>query len=186
MISKHRHNRKFTISAFTAFLIGSALQMSTAQAGGLSTDIGQVLPFPFSNTLINIHPQESFIDQINFSLPGNLIISSAATALDLSFSTGVGFHLNQLSVQIFDFSNTFIAGATSNTDPGHVALEIPLNAGQYHASIAGVANGSAGGIYNYTISSLPPVLVTPEAGTSVMFGLGLALSALWLRRKSGA
>lgn len=156
--------------------IALACSLFASAAHANSYDVGVVPLFPATYDMLVAHAPGSFIDHFNFALVQGANLSTSAVGVDLSFTSGASYHINSLSVAIYDTANTFYGIALGSGSPQQAAIESLLGPGNYYAEVSGITDGSAGGKYSYTISAIP------EADRWVMFALGIVAVFLARRR----
>ena len=154
---------------------------ANANALDLTVDVGTIsAPSYFSEVI-----QKGvglFSDTWNFTIATPTYSGGSVSNLAISIpSLGDLFNISDLSVKLFDSSNTLITdldaspGSTSQIKVGSGTF-LP---GSYYFNIAGNADGSSGGQYVFAVTTLP----VPEPETYAMLLAGLGLVSVMARRR---
>jgi len=151
-------------------------------ANNLSVNAG-ILPIaplaPYAHVFT--HEASSFNDTVDFVLNTSTLHSSV-NALNVSL-------LNLTVLNIHDLSYTVWGGTAGNdlTSYGtfagnNISYSLPgLMPGNYHLNIAGVADGSSGGVYGMALAAS-----VPEPETLAMLLMGMGLLGIVQRRRNSA
>ena len=159
-------------------IAASAIALGFSSAAHATTyAIGPLTSAPYINTAT---VTGLFSDEYDFSVPAT---SVAATDVTVNLDLGTfGFHISNLSVALYDSTNSVIAFNTV-TGPTDIAASVgsALGAGNYHFLASGTADGTGTnqGIYTFTTAAVP------EAETWAMMLGGIGLLGLRLRRRTG-
>jgi hypothetical protein len=170
---------------FVGLLAGATLLAGTTAASAQTIDVGLVsLDDP--STFTGVIPIGSFIDTVTFTLPDNG--GSAYSVVNVPLSLfGSTFDLIFSSIALFSNADGILFNGDdallTSTVASSTELSLsngPTAAGNYYLTIAGVATGSAGGIYAGAID-VAPVPVPPAVW---MLGSAIVGLATVGRRKS--
>ncbi len=173
-------NRKFA-----GLVAGAALLAGANAASAATIDVGLV-DIDQPSTFTGVLPIGAFVDTITFSLPDNG--GSAYSVVNVPLSLfGNSFNLIFSSIALFSNPDGVLFNGddsllTSIVSSG-TELSLtngPTAAGNYYLTVAGVATGSAGGIYAGAID-VAPVPVPPAVW---MLGSAIVGLATVGRRKS--
>lgn len=156
----------------------AALSLGATVAQAAIYNAGTLTSVPYSNTAV-VAPG-SFQDTYNMTVGSNPSVAAAAAQLVLNLGSLSLYDIQNLSANLFDASNTWIAGATQAANSSApVTFNALLGSGNYHVNIAGNAIGSAGGIYTFAVAAVPE----PESYALMLAGLGLVSLVMRARRK---
>ena len=147
--------RTFNLHGFRNNLLALSLMACAGTANAITTNLGPLLEFPQSYDFLISHTPGSFTDNFYFEIGSPQRVSNTAVSLNLRFNPNVNFNVSALRIAFYDLSNTFYGIANGIGEPQEAVLEQTLLAGNYYASISGIADGSAGGKYAYSISAIP-------------------------------
>lgn len=170
------NTRGNTIPKLVALLAGCfaavGAQAATYNLGTLSS-----IPYINSTTVTG-----SFTDIYNFSIINTPNVAGAAVTIDLNLG-GSGFHISNLSLGLFDASNSMLDSdtVTNNTTDLAVAVsDTGLANGNYYFKVMGLADGlnTNKGMYAFTAAA-----VVPEVDTYAMMLAGLGLVAFSVNRR---
>lgn len=129
------------------------------------------------NTYVDTVAVGTFSTNYTFSLAD---LSSANFSLTNAAHSNNGlsvFNISNLTYQLYDASNNWLAGAVAGGEFSFANLA----AGNYSLTVSGVANGLAGGVYTGAIT----VAAVPEPSSVAMLMIGFAaLGAVARRRKT--
>lgn len=128
----------------------------------------------------------NFTDYFTFSVP--VSASSSYATVNAALNVGPTFNTALHSMQVFLDPNGIINSGDetllgTSTTPGNSSLSLVLGpniAGNMYLTIAGLANGSAGGLYAGAINITP----IPEPETWGMLMAGLSLMGTMVRRRT--
>ncbi len=174
-------------TVFRNALLAVAMACAGAGANAATVDLGAIgtgAPTPFSGSMV---PAGSFLDVFTFTLPANS--GSGYSVLNFPLDIpGVGT-FNTVFSSLALVSNP--DGVLYNSDDtlidavlasgGSLSLTWgPSVGGPMYLAVAGITNGSLGGLYSGAISVSAPI---PEPSTWAMLGLGVGMIGFALRRK---
>jgi hypothetical protein len=142
--------------------------MGSAQAQ--STDVGTLSPTIIENTATL--PASTFEDVYNFTIGDYQTLLASVT------STGDQAHISNLSLSLFASVDGSSLGSVSAGSGNQADLSQNLVAGDYFLKVSGVADGSLGGAYQFTIAAVP------EPGEWMMLLAGLAVLGFIAKRKT--
>jgi len=118
--------------------------------------LGPLPTFPQAYNFLVTHAPGNFEDYFYFYVgPQQSVSSNTAVSLNLRFNPSLNYHISGLNIALYDLSNSFYGVANGIGDPQEAFLEQALLPGAYYAAVSGLANGSAGGTYAYSISAIP-------------------------------
>jgi hypothetical protein len=158
--------------ALAALAIIAGLYAGPAAATNYSA--GTLTGTPYINNVSVV--AGAFADTYEFFLADpSQEVSAAAGTLTLDWSAFRLLHIKDLTLTLHNDSNTQIA--VSFGDPA--SFSTILEGGNYHARIAGVADGVGGGNYTFSIAAAP----VPEPETYGMLLAGLGVLGLIGRRR---
>ena len=140
---------------FRNILLALFLMASAGMVNANTTNLGSLPEFPQSYDFLVSHTPGSFTDNFYFEIGSPQRVSNTAVSLNLRFNPNANFNVSALRIAFYDLSNTFYGIANGIGEPQEAVLEQTLLAGNYYASISGIADGSAGGKYAYSISAIP-------------------------------
>lgn len=157
----------------------AALSLGATAAQAAIYNAGTLTLVPYNNTSVVV--PGSFQDTYNMTVgSGNPSVAAAAVQLVLNLGSLSLYNIQNLSADLFDSSNTWIAGATQAANSSApISFNAQLGSGNYHVNIAGNAIGSAGGIYTFAVAAVPE----PESYALMLAGLGLVSLVMRARRK---
>lgn len=166
-----------TALAFSLSLIG------TAQANDLNQYYGTIaVPTTITQTIT--HTPGLFTDIGTFDIaPPGLYSGGSFSNLQIKISGSNLLNIDNLSVQLYNKSNTLLDNLDDNVGSSN---QIKVGSGNYapglgyYFKVTGNANGSAGGVYVFSVATLP--VPEPETYAMLLAGLGL-LGAVARRRK---
>lgn len=176
------------VDRFKKMVLAVALIGACAGANATITNLGASnpgAPLPFNG----FAPVGPFIDTFTFLLPVNAGSGYSVINFPLSIS-GVSFNTIFSSLALYSDPdgtpfNLDDALLTSNSTGGGSSLSLtwgPTSGGNMYLTVAGVTNGTAGGLYSGAIS----VSAIPEPATWVMMAAGAILVGFSrLRRTHG-
>lgn len=172
--------------------IFAALALTSACMGAhaSTTDLGTVTfgATAFNGTVLGAGP---FTDIFKFILPANsgsaynvvnfpLDLSGIGSGTFNTVFTTLSLVSNPNGV-LFDFDDALVATGTGSGNSMNLSFAAS-GGGTYYLTVAGIANGSSGGLYSGSIAVTAPV---PEPETYGLFlaGLGLVGTIISRRRK---
>lgn len=151
-------------------LIGGTLLLCATSANADATyNIGilDAAPYGISNPYVNnASVVSTFLDTYNFSLDNTDLVSGSVSQLTLSLGAYNVLNIDNLALNLFDSSNTLLAGVT-----GVGQFTQLLANGSYHVDIAGNTTGLAGG--NYTFSAVAQPVPEPDGWVLLLAGLSM-------------
>jgi hypothetical protein len=161
-------------------LLGGALLICAVSAYADATyNIGilDAAPYSTANPYINnASILGTFLDTYNFSLNNNNVVTGSVSQLTLSLGAYNVLNINGLALNLFDASNSWLAGVT-----GAGQITDTLLNGIYHVNISGTTNGLSGGNYTFAAVAQP----VPEPGSWAMLLAGLVVTGvIAIRRRS--
>ena len=136
-------------------LLALFLMACAGTANANTTNLGSLPEFPQSYDFLVSHTPGNFTDNFYFEIGSQQRVSNTAVSLNLRFNPNINFNISALHIAFYDLSNTFYGIANGIGEPQETVLEQTLLTGTYYASISGIADGSAGGKYAYSISTIP-------------------------------
>lgn len=166
-------NKKLAVSlAFlAAVVLGGNAMASTVN---VANPVDQGLYLSTTTTSIG-----SFSDTYNFTISSLSDLHASVTNHQLFYGSFKVLDIENLSMSIYDASNTLLSTSIS----GVSALNGNLSAGAYYAVVTGTSTGSAGGYYAIAMISAPPEPV-PIPTAAWLMGSGLiGLIAVARRRE---
>lgn len=156
----------------------TSTQATTTNLGALTANV----PTSFFGSA----PVGSFTDYFTFSVPGSASSSYATVNAELNVGPTFNTVLNQM--QVFMNPDTIVNNGDetllgTSVTPGNTSLSLVLGpnvAGNMYMAIAGLANGTAGGLYAGAINITP----VPETETWGMLLAGLGIMGAMIRRRT--
>lgn len=115
----------------------------------------------------------SFLDIYNFSLGSLTSLAANAISGALSFGANPILNIDNLKVELIDSRNRTVASAFGPS----ISLPGTYGTGNYRFQVSGIANGSAGGNYMFSVAAVP------EASEWAMMLAGLVLVSYAVRRR---
>ena len=164
------------VPMFKQAVLVATLAVAAAPALAATYNIGTlpVAPTVYSNTA-SVSPG-AFSDTYNFLFP---MLGSQASASAVSIQLSGLLDIGNLKVELFDASNTFIAGGAMGTSSS--VNNVPLVGGaSYYYKVTGTATGALGGTYAFIASAAP----IPEPGTYALLLAGLGVVGFLARRRA--
>ncbi|ABE50661.1 FxDxF family PEP-CTERM protein [Methylobacillus flagellatus] len=129
------------------------------------------------NTYVDTVAVGAFSTNYTFSLADLSSANFSLTNVEHSNGGISVFNFSNLSYQLYDASNNWLAGAVAGGEFSFANLA----AGDYYLTVSGIANGVAGGVYTGSIT----VAAVPEPSSVAMLLIGFAaLGAVARRRNS--
>ena len=125
----------------------------------------------------------SFLDTYNFTIGSLTHIAANTVSATLGFGGAPLLNITDLKYQLIDSANHTIwdssfGGASVLGSP--LALDGTFASGNYHFQISGIADGSSGGAYIFSVAAVP------EPETWMMLLLGLGVAGIMARRRMAA
>ena len=142
--------------------------MGSAQA--TTTDMGILSPTVIEDSAVL--PASTFEDVYSFKIGDYQTLLASVT------STGDQAHISNLSLSLFASVDGSSLGSVSAGSGNQVDLSQNLVAGDYFLKVSGVADGSLGGAYQFSIAAVP------EPGEWAMLLAGLAVLGFIAKRKT--
>ena len=171
---------------FVAAAAVSAVLLASGAANATTTALGPAVvgtPLSFGGL---VPAAGGFQDYFTFSLPAN-----GGSGYSVANFTLLGSLYNTMLSTLSVFTNAngimfdgddALVSVTTLPGSGQLAFALPSQpAGNYYLQVAGVANGTNGGIYTGAIS----VTAVPEPETYAMMLAGLAALGFLARRRQG-
>ena len=162
--------------------LAAALGMVSLAANAQTLNLGTlpILPaLPLTGSVSD--PVGAINDTLNFSFPVGASYGNAGIA-NFPFTLGSGnlYNVGGLSATLYNgFNETGSVIGTLNTiTPGVLRGNGPLAPGNYSFLVTGTANGSAGGLYVYSLAA-----AVPEVNTWALMLTGIGLVGLGIRRQ---
>ena len=156
-------------------LVPAAFLVAASSSYAATVDLGEL--DNGINSYVDSVVVGSFSNTYTFSLAD---LSSASFSLVNAPLTNSGvsvFNISNLTYQLYDASNNWLAGAVAGGEFSFASLA----AGNYSLIVSGTANGAVGGLYSGSIS----VAAVPEPSSVAMLMIGFAaLGAVARRRKT--
>lgn len=155
--------------AASAAWIGSAHATTTYDAGILSPSVYQEAEFYSTGGV-------SFADVCNFTV-GTEYDTVLVQGISYSPDGVSGGHVSNLTLSLFDAEGAQV-GTWTSTDGSLIDQSGVLAAGSYSLQISGLADGAAGGGYQFSVAAVP------EPAEWMMLLAGLAVLGFIARRKT--
>lgn len=167
------------LKKLAVLVAASVAWMGVAQA--TTYDAGTVSPSVYQRTDFYSESSFSFAHLFNFMVGadyGSVLASAASYTPDGTDATQT--HVSNLTLSIYAGSDATgsILGTVSSTNDSTINLSGLLAAGSYSASLSGIADGSLGGGYEFSIAAVP------EPAEWMMLLAGLAVLGFIARRKT--
>lgn len=177
-----------------SFFKKTAVALMLAGAGSAQatvTDLGNVSPTVPTSFVGSVLTPGAFNDIFSFILPANS--GSGYDALNFPVNIPETGNFNSVLSSISLYSNA--DGILFNADDTNLGSFLvsggnhtsfawgPSMGGDMYLSVAGIANGSLGGLYSGSIS-VSPVSAIPEPETFAMFLAGLGMIGAMVRRRT--
>lgn len=188
--------------ALTLAVLAGGLQVASAQAAAVSLSATPEL-------LTERKSGGSFLDVVNFDIDAGSRLLGSALPLDWANGLDSLLHISGLSLSLYRSDTADFPEQSARRKPssalrakkakkhedhglllgswsgGPIGFTLPLAAGSYRVTVAGIADGAAGGAYLLGLAALPETVVPsvpePETWLYLIGGL-LALGAVGRRR----
>jgi len=121
----------------------------------------------------------SFMDTYSFYLGAPQANASSAVALNFSLDTTQVYHISGGSYSLFSKDNVSFGTWSFDGTSGDTSHTVLLTDGGYYFSVAGVADGTSGGIYGISTAIAP----IPEPETYALLLTGLAVLGFASQRR---
>jgi hypothetical protein len=166
-------------------VIAAAAMMGSAQVGATNYDLGTLSPTVSQQANFfaasGASGAYSFADIFNFSIGADqrTLLTSAVNYAPSGTSVGAT-HVTDLTVTIYGGSDGTgsVLGTVSSSNGSLIDYSNLLAAGSFSAKVSGLADGSVGGGYNFSIAAVP------EPSEWMMLLAGLMVVGFMARRKT--
>ena len=152
----------------------SAASMGSVQAA--TFEAGTLSPSVLQNSVVL--PASTFEDIYNFTIADFQTLLASVTSTTPGGTTVDQSHISNLSLSLFASADGSSLGSVSAGSGNQVDLSQNLVSGDYFLKVSGVADGSLGGAYQFSIAAVP------EPAEWMMLLAGLAVLGFIAKRKT--